>query len=91
VTAVAEQAQTAQGHTVTQNVMKEIAAQNAKTTEVLGGVRSDLLKMNEQAAQSNIQLSNLSQTVDGQTAAKNAEQIGAGYSNLKTASQAGLF
>jgi hypothetical protein len=47
--------------------------------------------MNEQAAQSNVQLSNISQTVDGQTAAKNAEQIGAGYSNLKTASQAGLF
>jgi hypothetical protein len=91
VDTVGEKASTAQGDEVTQNVMKRIADQNAATTEVLGGVRSDLLKMNEQTAQTNVQLSNVSRSLDGQTAAKNAESIGAGYENLRTASQAGLF
>jgi opacity protein-like surface antigen len=91
VNAVGQQSETAQGDNITQNVMKRIAQQNAETSQVLGGVRSDLLKMNEQAAQTNVQLSNVSRTLDGQTAAKNAEQVGVGYSNLKTASQAGLF
>ena len=91
VKAVDDQAQTAQGDEVTQNVMKRIAQQNADTSQVLGGVRSDLLKMNEQTAQTNVQLSNVSRTLDGQTAAKNAEQIGAGYSNLRTGSRAALF
>ena len=91
VNAVGQQSQTAQGDNVTQNVMKRIAQQNTETAQVLGGVRSDLLKMNEQSAQTNVQLSNVSRSIDGQTAAKNAEQIGAGYTNLRTASQAGLF
>jgi hypothetical protein len=47
--------------------------------------------MNEQAAQTNVQLSNVSRSLDGQTAAKNAEQIGAGYGNLRTGSRAALF
>jgi hypothetical protein len=91
VNAVGKQSETAQGDNVTQNVMKRIAQQNTETAQVLGGVRSDLLKMNEQSAQNNVQLSNVSRSIDGQTAAKNAEQIGAGYTNLRTASQAGLF
>jgi len=91
VKSVDDQAQTAQGDEVTQNVMKRIAQQNADTSQVLGGVRSDLLKMNEQTAQTNVQLSNVSRSLDGQTAAKNAEQIGAGYSNLRTGSRAALF
>ncbi len=91
VKSVDQQAQTAQGDEVTQNVMKRIAQQNADTSQVLGGVRSDLLKMNEQTAQTNVQLSNVSRSLDGQTAAKNAEQIGAGYSNLRTGSRAALF
>ena len=91
VESVDQQAQTAQGDEVTQNVMKRIAQQNSDTSQVLGGVRSDLLKMNEQTAQTNVQLSNVSRTLDGQTAAKNAEQIGAGYSNLRTGARAALF
>ncbi len=91
VDGVKEQSETAQGDNVTQNVMKRIAQQNTETAQVLGGVRSDLLKMNEQAAQTNVQLSNVSRSLDGQAAVRNAEQIGAGYSNLRTASQAGLF
>src|SRR4028118_87342 len=91
VKAVDDQAQTAQDDVVTQNVMKRIAQQNADTSQVLGGLRSDLLKMNEQATQTNVQLSNVSRSLDGQTAAKNAEQIGAGYGNLRTGSRAALF
>jgi hypothetical protein len=91
VKSVDQQAQMAQGDEVTQNVMKRIAQQNSDTSQVLGGVRSDLLKMNEQTAQTNVQLSNVSRSLDGQTAAKNAEQIGAGYGNLRTGSRAALF
>lgn len=88
---VDQQSKTADQQVVTQNVMKQIAAQNAETSKVLGGMRSDLLKMNEQQAQGNVQLGNISNTLDGQKAAQNAERVGAGFSNLRTASFGGLF
>jgi opacity protein-like surface antigen len=88
---VGQQAQAAQGMDVTQNVMKQMALQQAQTTQVLGGVRSDLLKMNEQQATGNLLQTNISRTLDGQQQQRNAEQVGTGFSNLKTASQAALF
>jgi opacity protein-like surface antigen len=88
---VGQQAQAAQGMDVTQNVMKQMALQQAQTTQVLGGVRSDLLKMNEQQATDNLLQTNISRTLDGQQQQRNAEQVGTGFSNLKTASQASLF
>lgn len=83
--------QQAQGDDVTQNVMKRIASQTAETSNVLGGLRADSLKQTEQGAQTNKQLTNISRTVDGQTQQANQQAIGGGYSNLRTASQAGLF
>ncbi len=91
VEAVSQLAFTAQGDEVTQNVMKRIAQQGADTTQVLGAVRGDLLKLNEQTALSNVQLSNVSQTLDGETKRQNSQFTGAGYSNLRLAAQGKLF
>jgi hypothetical protein len=91
VEAVSQLAETAQGDEVTQNVMKRIAQQGADTTQVLGAVRGDLLKLNEQTALGNVQLSNLSQTLDGETKRQNSQFTGAGYSNLRLAAQSTLM
>jgi hypothetical protein len=91
VASVGQAAEKAQGENVTQNVMKQIATQNAETAKLMGGVQSSLLKQNEQQAQANTQLTNISRTMDGQTKAQNAERVGAGYGNFGVASQAGLF
>ncbi|MBE9129889.1 MULTISPECIES: hypothetical protein [unclassified Coleofasciculus] len=88
---VGQQGQAAQGMDVTQNVMKQVALQQAEATQVLGGVRSDLLKMNEQQATGNLIQTNVSRTLDGQQQQQNAERVGTGFSNLRTASQAALF
>lgn len=91
VQTIGQQAQAAQSEVVTQNVMKQIAQQNAESAKLMGGVQSSLLKSNEQQAQANTQLTNMSRTMDGQTQAANAERVGAGFSNLGVASQASLF
>jgi hypothetical protein len=91
VEAVGEASDAAQGEVVTQNVMKQIAKQNVESAKLMGGVQSSLLEANEQQAQTNTQLSNISQTVDGQAAQGNAERVGAGFSNLSVAAQSGLF
>lgn len=88
---VGQQAQAAQGMDVTQNVLKQMALQQTETTKVLGGVRSDLLKMNEQQATQTVVQTNISRTLDGQQQQQNAERVGTGFSNLRTASQASLF
>jgi hypothetical protein len=91
VQTIGQQSQAAQGEVVTQNVMKQIAQQNVESAKLMGGMQSSLLKNNEQQAQVNTQLTNMSRTMDGQTQAANAERVGAGFSNLGVASQAGLF
>ena len=88
---IGQQAQAAQGMDVTQNVMKQMALQQAETTQVLGGMRSDLLKMNEQQATQTVVQTNVSRTLDGQQQQQNVERVGTGFSNLRTASQAALF
>ncbi|MEQ9237930.1 hypothetical protein [Coleofasciculus sp. E2-BRE-01] len=91
VDAVQQASDLAQTEVVTQNVMKQIAIQNAQTAKVMGSVQSNLLKSNEQQAQTNTQLTNISRTLDGQTQLENADRVGVGFSNLRITSQAGLF
>lgn len=88
---IGQQAQAAQGMDVTQNVMKQMALQQSETTQVLAGMRSDLLKMNEQQATQTVVQTNISRTLDGQQQQQNVERVGTGFSNLRTASQAALF
>ena len=89
---VAEQAaNAAQGEVVTQNVMKQIATQNAQTTALLGALRQDSLALRQDAQLTNLNLTNISRAVDGQNRAAGLEKVGEGMQTLRASSQARLF
>ena len=81
----------AQNDVVTQNVMKRIAQQNTQISGILGEMRSDVLKSKQSQDLANLNLTNISRSVDGQNQARQKEVVGQGFSNLRTASQARLF
>jgi hypothetical protein len=81
----------AQGEVVTQNVMKRIAKQNTQTAAILGAMRTDGLKLQQSQELANLNLTNISRSLDGQNQARQKESVGQGFSNLRTASQARLF
>lgn len=81
----------AQEDVVTQDVMKRMAAQNAEVAAQLGALRSDALKQQQSQDLSNVNLTNISRAVDGQTQAKQNELVGQGMENLKSGSRARLF
>ncbi|MGB6300301.1 MAG: hypothetical protein WBF90_29590 [Rivularia sp. (in: cyanobacteria)] len=81
----------AQNDVVTQNVMKRIAQQNTQITGILGAMRTDGLKSKQSQDLANINLTNISRSLDGQNQARQKESVGQGFSNLRTASQARLF
>lgn len=81
----------AQNDVVTQNVMKRIAQQNTQITGILGAMRTDGLKSKQSQDLANLNLTNISRSVDGQNQARQKEVVGQGFSNLRTASQARLF
>ncbi|OKH33119.1 hypothetical protein NIES2101_40220 [Calothrix sp. HK-06] len=76
---------------VTQNVMKRIARQNAQTAAILGAMRTDGLKSQQSQDLANLNLTNISRSLDGQNQARQKESVGQGFSNLRTAAQARLF
>ncbi|MEL7246522.1 MAG: hypothetical protein AAGM40_29985, partial [Cyanobacteria bacterium J06573_2] len=78
----------AQNDVVTQNVMKRIAQQNTQISGILGAMRSDGLKSKQSQDLANLNLTNISRSVDGQNQARQKEVVGQGFSNLRTASQA---
>ena len=88
---VQQQATTAQGEVVTQNVMKQIAQQNAQQAAILGAMRADGLKQQHSQDLANINLSNISRSVDGQNQAKQRETVGQGFENYRTTAKARLF
>ncbi|MGB3655034.1 MAG: hypothetical protein WBA41_28035 [Rivularia sp. (in: cyanobacteria)] len=81
----------AQNDVVTQNVMKRIAQQNTQITGILGAMRTDGLKYKQSQDLANLNLTNISRSLDGQNQARQKEVVGQGFSNLRTASQARLF
>jgi hypothetical protein len=81
----------AQDDVVTQNVMKRIAQQNTQTATILGAMRTDGLKSKQSQDLANLNLTNISRSLDGQNQARQKESVGQGFSNLRTASQARLF
>ena len=81
----------AQNDVVTQNVMKRIAQQNTQITGILGAIRTDGLKSKQSQDLANLNLTNISRSIDGQNQARQKEVVGQGFSNLRTASQARLF
>jgi hypothetical protein len=81
----------AQGEVVTQNVMKRIAQQNAQTAAILGAMRTDGLKLQQSQDLTNLNLTNISRSLDGQNQVRQKEIVDQGFSNLKTSAQARLF
>ncbi|GAB1542802.1 hypothetical protein NUACC21_54760 [Scytonema sp. NUACC21] len=88
---VQQQATAAQGEVVTQNVMKQIAQQNAQQAAILGAIRADGLKQQQSQDLANVNLTNISRSVDGQNQAKQRETVGQGFQNYRTAAKARLF
>ncbi len=84
-------ANAAQSEVVTQNVMKRIAQQNTQVAAILGAMRSDGLKLQQSQDLANLNLTNISRTLDGQNQARQKETIGQGFNNLRTTAQARLF
>jgi hypothetical protein len=81
----------AQEEVVTQNVMKRIAQQNTQMAGILGAMRTDGLKSKQSQDLANLNLTNISRSLDGQNQTKQKEVVGQGFNNLRTASQARLF
>lgn len=88
---VESDASAADSEVVTQNVMKRIAQQNAQTAAILGAMRTDGLKSQQSQDLANLNLTNISRSLDGQNQARQKESVGQGFSNLRTAAQARLF
>ncbi|MBD2206611.1 hypothetical protein H6G33_31020 [Calothrix sp. FACHB-1219] len=84
-------ASAAQGEVVTQNVMKRMAQQNTQIAVILGAMRTDGLKLKQSQDLANLNLTNISRSLDGQNQAHQKETVGQGFNNLRTASQARLF
>ncbi len=81
----------AQTDVVTQNVMKRMARQNTQIAGILGAMRTDGLKSKQSQDLANLNLTNISRSLDGQNQAQQKEVVGQGFNNLRTASQARLF
>lgn len=88
---VQQQAQQAQEEVVTQNVMKRIAQQNTQISAMLGAMRNDSLQSAQRQELANINLTNISRSLDSQNQAKSSEMVGAGLETLKITSRAKLF
>ncbi|BAY93644.1 MULTISPECIES: hypothetical protein [unclassified Tolypothrix] len=84
-------ANAAQAEVVTQNVMKRIAQQNTQMAAILGVMRTDGLKLKQSQDLANLNLTNISRSLDGQNQVHQKETVGQGFNNLRTASQARLF
>lgn len=84
-------ASAAQDDVVTQNVMKRMAQQNTQIAGILGAMRTDGLKSKQSQDLANLNLTNISRSLDGQNQVRQKESVGQGFSNLRTASQARLF
>lgn len=91
VDTVQQQANAAQQEVVTQNVLKQIALQNTRTTAILGSLRADSLQAAQRQELANLNLTNISRSVDAQNQAMQAEKVGTGFDTLRITSRARLF
>lgn len=86
-----EQAQTAQNETVTQNVLKQIALQNAQQGSLLGTLNSEITDLSVKQDLANRNLTNISQAIDSQNLAQQADLDGAGNRVLHLSSMFRMF
>ncbi|MGL5194588.1 MAG: hypothetical protein ACRC8Y_13460 [Chroococcales cyanobacterium] len=81
----------AQQDRATQDVMKRIAAQNTELGALLGSMYADQQRVHRSADLQNLQLSNISRTLDTQTRTQNAQGLGASFQVMRTAGFGRLF
>jgi hypothetical protein len=88
----------AQAADSTQDVVKQLAAQNADLSKqkaqlasVSGSINSNLQTLNKQQALTNVNLDQINKTTAGQTQQKNLETLSVGRDNYTRASRARLF
>lgn len=91
VDAVQQQASEAASEVVTQNVMKQIAQQNAQMSSLLGGLRKDSLQTAQRQELTNLNLTNISRSLDGQNQVRQSEVVGAGMESYRISTGAILF
>ncbi len=91
VALVNQAATTAQNSVASQDVLKQIAAQNAQNASILGTLQAESTQNAIRQDLANTNLTNLSRSIDEQKSAQQQERNGAGFDTLRTSSLAGLF
>ncbi|MCT7973389.1 hypothetical protein [Laspinema olomoucense] len=81
----------AQQDRATQDVMKRIAAQNTELGALLGSMYADQERIHRSGDLQNLQLSNISRTLDTQNRTQNAQTLGASFQVMRTAGFGRLF
>ncbi len=87
---VSQANQTAQSAVASQDVLKQIAAQNAQQAEILGTLSADMTSAGIKQDVANSNLANISRSIDEQRAGDENDRKNAGLSVLRTTSFAGL-
>jgi hypothetical protein len=88
---VQQHADSAQAAVSTQDAIKQMAQQNARQSEVLGAIQSELLQSRQDAQLANLNLTNISQSLDQETRARRLQQMGNAIDTLQISAQARLF
>jgi hypothetical protein len=88
---VQQHADSAQVAVSTQDAIKAMAQQNARQSEVLGAVQSELLQSRQDTQLTNLNLANISQNLDQEARARRLQDLGSALDTLQISSQARLF
>lgn len=88
---IQQKAQQAQAAVSTQDVLKASTQQTAKMAEIMGSLHADNVQARQDAQNTNMNLTNISSSLDEANRTKQRESMGDAYSTLRVSSQAGLF
>jgi hypothetical protein len=88
---VQQHADSAQTAVSTQAAIKQMAQQNARQSEILGAVQSELLQSRQDAQLINLNLANMSQNLDQEARARRLQELGSALDTLQISAQARLF
>ncbi|MGG6242616.1 hypothetical protein C7293_11010 [filamentous cyanobacterium CCT1] len=88
---VQQHADSAQTAVSTQAAIKQMAQQNARQSEILGAVQSELLQSRQDAQLTNLNLTNMSQNLDQEARARRLQELGNALDTLQISAQARLF
>ena len=88
---VQQHADSAQIAVSTQAAIKQMAQQNARQSEILGAVQSELLQSRQDAQLTNLNLANMSQNLDQEARARRLQALGNALDTLQISAQARLF